>query len=165
MSSPSKTHWNAAIHVLKYLRGIINHGLFYPYHNNMNLKGYSDADWASCTDTRRPITSYCIYLGESLISWKKKKQPTVSRSSTEAEYRALTTTTCKLQWISYLLRDLQVIIPLPIPLYCDSQSAFHITANPVFHERTKYLDIDCHVVRNQYKDGFVLPSHVLRKLQ
>lgn len=165
MHSPTMVHWNAALYVLRYLKGTLNHGLFYPADNDLQMTGYSDADWGSCTDTRRSVTGYCIYLGTSLVSWKTKKQPTVSRSSTKAEYRAMASTTCELQWISYLLNDLQVTMKLPITLFCDSKSVIQITENPVFHERTKHLDIDCHVVRDRFKAGFLTPTHVSSKDQ
>ncbi|KAL2241232.1 UNVERIFIED_CONTAM: Retrovirus-related Pol polyprotein from transposon RE1 [Sesamum indicum] len=162
---PCKEHLAAALHLVKYLKGTSTKGLFFPAHNSFSLTGYCDADWASCPDSRRSLTGYCIFLGSALISWKTKKQPTVSRSTAEAEYRSLAATVCELQWISYLLKDFQVPIQTPIPLYCDNQAAVHIVANPVFHERTKHLEIDCHLVRDKYKDGFVLPSHVPSKLQ
>lgn len=84
----------------------------------------------------------------------------MSRSSAEAEYRSLATTVCELQWISYLLADFSVVFSQPIPLFCDNQAALHIVANPVFHERTKHLEIDCHLVRDQYKRGFIAPTYV-----
>jgi hypothetical protein len=110
------------------------------------------------------ISGQCFFLGQYLISWKTKKQPTVSRSSSEAEYRAMTSATCELQWILYcLLRDLHInCVKLPV-LYCDNQSAMHIAANPVFHERTKHLEIDCHIVREKLHAGLFkllpVPTH------
>jgi hypothetical protein len=110
---------------------------------------------AGCLDSRRSISGQCFYLGKSLISWRTKKQLTVSRSSSEAEYRALGAATCELQWILYLLKDLHVSLIKPRVLYCDNQSAIHIAANPVFHERTKYLEIDCHLVREKMQAGIM----------
>lgn len=126
----------------------------------MSLTDYNDADWATCIDTMRSLTYFCIFLGDSLISWKTKKQPTVSRSSTEAIYRALAATTCELKWLHYLLTDFGIAISLPIKLFCDSKSALHITANPIFHEQTKHLDINCHIVQNEYKSGFFSPNKI-----
>jgi len=71
----------------------------------------------------------------------------MSRSSSEAEYRALATSTCELQWLTYLLNDLKICCSKPATLYCENQSALYIVSNPVFHERTKHLEIDCHLVR------------------
>ncbi|KAL0451849.1 UNVERIFIED_CONTAM: hypothetical protein Slati_1163000, partial [Sesamum latifolium] len=103
---------------------------------------YYNADWASFVDSRCSLTGYCIFLGGALISWKTKKKTTIAHSTVEAEYRNLGSTVCELKWIPYLPRDLSIQVPLPIPLYCDNQTAFHIAANPVFHERTKHLEID-----------------------
>ena len=73
----------------------------------------------------------------------------MSRSSLEAEYRAFASTTCELQWLTYLLNDLKVSCSYLAVLYYDNQSALRIAANPIFHERTKHLDIDCHLVREK----------------
>ncbi|KAL0451791.1 UNVERIFIED_CONTAM: Retrovirus-related Pol polyprotein from transposon RE1 [Sesamum latifolium] len=158
--APCQVHLDAALHLVRYLKGCPERGLFFPASNSFTLTGYCDADWASCVDTRRSLTCYCIFLGGALISWKTKKQTTVARSTVEAEYRSLATTACELQWVTYLLSDLLVQVPTPIPLYCDNQAAIHIVANPVFYERTKHIEIDCHLVRDKFKSGFVLPQHI-----
>jgi len=95
-----------------------------------------------------------------LISWRTKKQLIVSRSSSEAEYRALGPATCELQWLLYLLKDLHVSTMKLHVLYCDNQSALHIAANLVFHERTKHLEIDCHLVREKLQAGNMKLLHV-----
>jgi len=137
LTSPTEKHYMTATRILKHLKKCPGQGLFFPRHSSLFLSGFSDADWAGCLDSRRSISSKFFFLGNSLISWRTKKQLTVSRSSSEAEYRALGAATCELQWLLYLLHDLHVTtVKLPV-LYCDNQSALHIAANPVFHERTK----------------------------
>lgn len=166
LHKPTEIHWKAAIYVLKYLKGCPSKGLFFKRESSLpTMTGYSDSDWTTCKETRRSITDYCIFMGSSLVSWKTKKQKIVSRSSCEVEYRALAATVCELLWISYILRDLQVKLKIPVNRWCDNKSAIHITQNPVFHERTKHLDIDCHFVRDKYKDGFILPKYIPTKQQ
>jgi len=155
LSKPTQTHYHAALRVLKYLKSCPGKGLYFPRSSLPYIQGYSDADWAGCRDTRRSIYGHCFFLGNSLISWRTKKQLTVSRSSSEAEYRALGAATCELQWLLYLLKDLQITCSKVHVLYCDNQSALHISANPVFHERTKHLEIDCHIVREKLAAGIM----------
>ncbi|KAL0399761.1 UNVERIFIED_CONTAM: Retrovirus-related Pol polyprotein from transposon RE1 [Sesamum radiatum] len=95
--APCAVHLDAAMHLVRYLKGCPERGLFFPASNSLSLTAYCDADWASCTDSRRSLTGYCIFLGEALISWKTKKQTTVARSTAEAEYRSLGSTVCELQ--------------------------------------------------------------------
>ncbi|KAL0312290.1 UNVERIFIED_CONTAM: Retrovirus-related Pol polyprotein from transposon RE1 [Sesamum radiatum] len=165
LQKPCQAHWHAALHMVRYLKGSSTQGLFFPSSNSLRLRAYCDADWGSCLDSRRSLTGFCVFLGDALVSWKTKKQCTVSRSSAEAEYRSMAATVCELKWISYLLHDFDVLASTPILLHCDNQAALHIMANPVFHERTKHLDIDCHIVRDCYKSGFVSPSFIRSKEQ
>ncbi|GJS68100.1 hypothetical protein Tco_0682665 [Tanacetum coccineum] len=155
VSAPKDVHMQAAIHLLKYLKGSISKGLFYPVQPHLKMTGFSYADWASCLMTKRSLTGYCIFLGQSLVSWKTKKQATVSRSSTEAEYRSMPATTCELLWLSFLLKDLHIQVQLPVTLFCDKKSAQQIAANPCFHDRTKHLDIDCYFTRDKIQEGFL----------
>ncbi|PNX67645.1 hypothetical protein L195_g055737, partial [Trifolium pratense] len=86
--------------------------------------------WAGCPTTRRSTTGYCIFLGSNCISWASKKQPTVSRSSTEAEYRSLATTAAELTWLQHLLHDLGIKLERRPLLLCDNKSAIHLAHNP-----------------------------------
>jgi hypothetical protein len=153
LTKPTHIHHAAAMRVLRYLKSCPGKGLFFPRDSTLQLLGFSDADWAGCLDSRRSISGQCFFLGKSLISWRTKKQLTVSRSSSEAEYRALAAATCELQWLLYIIQDLQLSCIKPPVIYCDNQSALHIAANPVFHERTKHLEIDCHLVREKLQAG------------
>ncbi|GKF09525.1 ribonuclease H-like domain-containing protein [Tanacetum coccineum] len=101
------------------------------------------------------MSGYCVFFGKSLVSWKSKKQNTVSRSSVEAEYRCMASATCEVIWIFNLLNDLCITNLLPVNLYSDSSSAIQIAANPVFHERTKHFEVDVHLVREKVHDGVI----------
>ncbi|XP_016206324.1 uncharacterized protein LOC107646670 [Arachis ipaensis] len=146
-------HYKAALHVLRYIKKSPSKGLFFSSNNDLKLTGYIDSDWATCSDTRRSITGYCFFLGSLLVSWKSKKQTTVACSPSEAEYRAMAQATREGQWLLYLLNDYHVSHPYPINLYCDNQSALYIAANPIFHERTKHIEVDCHIVREKSQAG------------
>ncbi|KAI5393751.1 hypothetical protein KIW84_060751 [Lathyrus oleraceus] len=151
----SVNHFNAATYVLRYLKSCPGRGIFLPRDSQLKLQGYSYADFGGCSDTKRSTFGQCLFLGRSLISWRIKKQLTVPRSSNEVECRALDTATCELQWIAYLFKYLKVeCLKIPV-LYCDNQSALTIAANPVFHERTKHLAIDCHIVKEKMLNGLM----------
>jgi len=124
----------------------------------LELCAYFDADHGSDPTDRKSVTGFCIFLGDSLIFWKSKKQSIVSQSSTEAEYRAMTFTTKEIIWLRWLLVDMKVFFFHPTPMYCDNQSSIQIAHNSVFHERTKHIEIDCHLTRHHLKhDTITLP--------
>ena len=152
MSAPCSSHYAAVLRILRYLKGTIYHGLHYSSNSSLELRACSDSDWAGNPIDRRSITGYCFFLGDSLISWKSKRQTVVSRSSSEAEYRALADTTAELLWLQRLLQGLGVPSS-STKIYCDSQSAIQIAHNDVFHERTKHIEIDCHFTRHHLQEG------------
>lgn len=147
MHSPTMTDFGLLKRILRYIRGTAQYGLHLLKHQSLSLSAFSDSDWAGCHDTRRSTTGFCALLGSNVVSWCTKRQPTVSRSSTEAEYRALAQTACELTWLSYILRELHISQPDPALLLCDNLSAVHLSANPGFHGRTKQMEIDYHYIR------------------
>ncbi|GKV43433.1 hypothetical protein SLEP1_g50721 [Rubroshorea leprosula] len=160
MQNPRQEHHEAAMRVLRYIKTSPGQGILLSSTSPIHLTAYCDADWAECSLTRRSTTGYFICLGNSPVSWKSKKQATVSRSSVEAEYRAMAMTVSELIWLKSLLRDLGMYLQQPMTLFCDNQAALHIATNPVFHERTKHIEIDCHFVRERIQRKELLTKHV-----
>lgn len=146
--------------ILQYIKGTLGQGLFYLTDDDLTLKGFADADYASCPDSRKSTTGFAMFLGSSIISWCSKKQDTVSRSSAESEYRALALASCEMIWLKSLLSDLRVDLVSPPVLYSDSQSAIYIATNPVFHERIKHIEVDCHTVREKIDKWIIKLLHV-----
>jgi hypothetical protein len=110
------------------------------------VSAFSDVDWAGCPDDRRSTGGFAVYLGSNLVSWSARKQPTVSRSSTEAEYKALVNAVAEVMWVAH---------PPAGRLWCDNIGATYLLANPVFHARTKHIEIDFHFVREQVAKKFL----------
>ena len=149
MNAPKQSHMNAAIRVVRYVKQQPGLGVMLSAQHSGSLQAFCDADWGSCPDTRRSITGYMVTFGESLLSWKSKKQSIVSRSFPEAEYRSMASTVAEVTWLIGLFRELDMPIVLPIAIYSDNTAAIKIASNPVFHERTKHIDIDCHFIREK----------------
>jgi hypothetical protein len=155
MHAPTSTHWVAAKRVLRYLNGSPNHGLYYTK-SNLQINAFCDSDWAGCPDDRRSTTGFAVFLGDCLIAWSAKKQAVISRSSTEAEYRALSLTTAELFWIRMLFKEIGIFLQVPPVLWCDNLSALALASNPVFHARTKHIEVDYHFVREKVMNRDVL---------
>ncbi|XP_019196059.1 PREDICTED: uncharacterized protein LOC109189892 [Ipomoea nil] len=146
VDKPRDTHLATTHRILRYLKGSTGKGLFYASKSSLKLQGFSDSDWATCTETRKSITWYWIYLGESPISWKTKKQATVSRSSSEAEYRALASTICELQYNGCLRQKVQGVVKLvSIPSHKQIADGFTkalpIPLFNIFHAKLSLQDL------------------------
>ncbi|KAK2395080.1 hypothetical protein QL285_056846 [Trifolium repens] len=160
LNSPCQEYMDVVIRILKYIKGAPGKGLIYEDRGHTQIVGYSDADWAGSPIDRRSTSGYCVLVGGNLISWKSKKQNVVARSSAEAEYGAMALLTCELIWLKQLLKELRFENARPMTLICDNEAAQHIASNPVFHERTKHFEIDCHFVREKIKSGDIVTSFV-----
>ncbi|GAA0144009.1 transmembrane signal receptor [Lithospermum erythrorhizon] len=160
LHEPRQDHWAAALRVVKYLKGSPGQGILVSADCDLKLSGWCDSDWASCSATRRSVSGWIVFLGKSPVSWKSKKQETVSRSSAEAEYRSMAVVTCELKWLKGLLACFGVAHTESMELFCDNQSAVHLVHNPVFHERTKHIEIDCHFLHDALLEGIIRMNHV-----
>ncbi|XP_070009601.1 uncharacterized mitochondrial protein AtMg00810-like [Nicotiana sylvestris] len=139
MHSPKVSHMAAALKVVRYIKSSSGLGVLLAAKCSESLSAFCDADWATCPNTRKSVTGYFIKLDSSLVSWKSKKQSTISRSSAEAEYRNLASIVAEITWIIGLLKELGVDHNSHVYIYNDSKSAFAIAANHVFHEHTKHI--------------------------
>ncbi|XP_047320751.1 secreted RxLR effector protein 161-like [Impatiens glandulifera] len=148
MGDPGKEHWQAVKRIFRYLRGTSDIGLSYGGDSQCLVSGYSDSDYAGDVDSRRSMTGYVFTLGGSVVSWKTTLQPTVTLSTIEAEYMALTEASKEGIWLKGLISDLGLHHD-QASVYCDSLSAICLTKDQVHHERTKHIDMRYHFMRSE----------------
>jgi hypothetical protein len=155
MHDPREPHLSLMKRVLCYVKGTLDAGFHIGTSSPTMITAYSDADWAGCPDSRRSTSGFCVYLGHNLVSWSSKRQTTVSRSSAEAEYRAVAHAVAECCWLRQLLQELHLSIPSATVVYCDNVSAISMTSNPVHHRRMKHIKIDIHFVCEKVSLGQV----------
>ncbi|XP_031281789.1 secreted RxLR effector protein 161-like [Pistacia vera] len=156
MSNPGMEHWTTLKWMLKYINSSLCVGLEYCKRNSaLDLVGFVDADFAGDKGTRKSTTTYFFTLGGNCISWKSQLQPIVALSSNEFEYIAVTDTFKEALWLKGILTEANLISGKVI-IYSDSQSAIiHRSKNPVYHERTKHVDVCYHFVRDIITKGVI----------
>ncbi|XP_019174280.1 PREDICTED: uncharacterized protein LOC109169846 [Ipomoea nil] len=165
MHAPTDEHWGMVKRVLRYVKGTLEYGLRLSPSSTSSVHAYSDSDWAGCPIDRKSTSGYAVFLGSNLISWLSRKQRTVARSSTEAEYKALADVAAEVTWVVSLLRELGLHSGQPSTLWCDNLGATYLCANPVFHARTKHVEIDYHFVRDKVASGDFVVNFVSTKDQ
>lgn len=153
LESPSQVHENAAKRILKYIRGTNKYGLLYHSDGRQTLRGFSDADYAGDTDTRRSTTGFCFSIGHGVVSWNSERQRSVSLSTTESEYVAASNAVKELVWFKRMLNELSPNEVMDCVLYVDNQSAIRLIKNPEFHKRSKHIDVRYHFIREKFQDG------------
>nr|GEX53183.1 ribonuclease H-like domain-containing protein [Tanacetum cinerariifolium] len=158
-------HFSALKRILRYVQGTLDYGLQLFSSTTDSLIAYSDAGWAGCSTTRRSTLGYCVFLGNNLLSWSSKRQPTLSRSSAEAEYRGVANDVAETCWIRNLLRELHTPLSSATFVYCDNVGAVYLSSNPVQHQRTKHTEIDIHFVQDLVATGQVHVLHVPSRFQ
>jgi hypothetical protein len=160
MHDPRSWHLEAAHRFLCYLKGSLGRCLLFKANVHLNIDGYCDADWASCLDDRRSTSGFCVFVGENLVSWRSKNQPVVSRSTTEAEYRAMSVCFSELLWLKDLLLELKLLRRGPLNLWCDNKSTINIANNLVQHDRIKHVEIDRSFIKERLNEDTLKLSHV-----
>jgi hypothetical protein len=160
MHDPREAHLQLIKRILRYIKATAHLGQQFHVGSSTHLVAYSDADWAGCPDTRLSTSGFCVFLGTNLVSWSSKRQHTVSRSSAEAEYRAVANCVAESVWLRQLLTELHQPVTRATVVYCDNISATYLSTNPVQHQRTKHVEIDLHFARDRVALGEARVLHV-----
>ena len=160
MHAPIEEHMEAVYRILKYLKGTLGLGLFFGKNGERSIEAYKDADWAGAIDDRKSTSRYFTFVWGNLVTWRSKKQTIVARSTAEAGLRSVAHGICEVLWLKILLEELEVMVKLPLRIYCDNNVAINISHNPVHHDRTKHVEIDKHFIKEKIEDGTICMTYV-----
>ncbi|GJQ96262.1 ribonuclease H-like domain-containing protein [Tanacetum coccineum] len=153
MHDPREPYFSALKRILRYVRGTLDYRLQLCSSSTTSLVAYSDADWAGFPTNRRSNPGYCVFLGNNLLSWSSKRQPTLSRSSAKAEYRGVANVVVETCWLRNLPRELHTHLSSAMLVYCDNVSVVYLSSDSVQHQHTKHIKIDIHFVRDLVAAG------------
>ena len=160
MHSTRNSHFQAANRALKYLKGTPGLGIIYQKICKLDLVLYTDSDLAGSRVDYKSTTRYCTFLGGNLVTWRSKKQSLISKSSTEAEFRAMSKGIDEVMWIQNILDKLKISYIKPIDIRCDNKSAINIAHDPVYHDRIKHVNIDRFYIQDHLEQGILKTEHV-----
>jgi hypothetical protein len=158
---PRSVHWIGEKHVLRYIAGSVDYGLDYVRGNGVSLVGYTNSDWAGCAIDRKSTSRCCFGLALGLVSWYSRKQKSVALSSAKAEYMATSQASCEAIWLHKLLVGLFGQELPPTVIHCNNQSCIKLFENPVFHDRSKNIEIRYHFIRDWVQRGAVQLQYIL----
>jgi hypothetical protein len=160
MVEPRSVHLIAEKHVLRYLKGTVDYGLRYVSDREIRLQGYADSDWAGSVADRKSTSGCCFSLGSTMISWLNRKQTSVALSTTEAEYIAACSASSEVVWLRKLLAGLFDLELEVTCIFCDNQSCIKLSENPVFHDKSKHIEIKYHYIRDMVQKGVVKLQYI-----
>lgn len=147
MHSPKVHHFTLLKWLMRYIKGTMHHGIFISS-SSLNLSAFIDADWAGDSLDRHSTTSFCVFLGDNLISWKVSKKKSVFHSSIEVEFHVLVAATTDIIWLHHLLQEFDISVFTATTLYYDNLFAISLAKNPIFHAKTKHVESDFHFVHD-----------------
>lgn len=150
MDSPCDGHLIATKKILRYVKGTHCSMVYYinPKYS-FSLSGFTDVDWGGDVITRRSTSGYCFNLGSAAIFWCSKKQQIISLSSTKDEYVAASMATQECTWLKRLIQDIGITVDYPVPISCDNENTIKLAGNPMFHARTKHIEVHYYFVREK----------------
>jgi hypothetical protein len=160
MDRPGPDQWKAIARMIGYLKYEATHGLTYRTPKDLRIVGCVDSDYATNKETRKSTTGYLVLVGGCLVSWSSKAQPSVTLSSTEAEYVAASMCGTEVKFVSMLLDELSVKYPKPVTLFEDNTGAIFIMTNEQVGGRTKHIDVKWHHIREMIKNGDLLVLYI-----
>ena len=163
--APRQAHLEAAIHIMRYLKGTMHLAVLYRQGEEINPSGFTDSDFQGDPEQRKSTSGYVFNIGSAPISWRSKLQDEIAESSLEAEYRACADASKEALWLRHFFEDLEMPLTKPLVIYCDNKSCIALGKNPVQNARTKHLEQKCHFTRHQIKQGRIDLVYVTSKDQ
>ncbi|KAM2407389.1 hypothetical protein ACFX1X_026583 [Malus domestica] len=159
MECPTEMHLAGAKRVLRYLKGTISLGILYKKGGHVELRGYSDSDYAGDLEDRKSTSGYLFMLSSRAVCWSSKKQPVVTLSTTEVEFIAAASCACQATWLRKIMKELGQAQQDSTTIFCDNSSGIKLSRNPVMHGRSKHIDVCFHFLRDLTKDNIVQLVH------
>ena len=154
MHRPQRDHYEAALRIVRYLKGTARHGIMSRKNENRGVYGFTDADWASNPVDRKSTVGYFTFVEGNLVTWRSKKQKVVALSSAEAEFRGIRCGMMEILWLRRLMSEIGLTQDKS-QLYCDNKATICISENPVQHDRTKHVEVDRHFIKEKLESGVV----------